>query len=87
MPRDLTSKRLIVLKGVLFGVLMLLAAGLIFWERPSLALAALLAVLVWSSWRFYYFVFYVLHAYVDPSLKYSGIGALARSLLRRKETG
>ena len=35
MPRDLTSKRLIVLKGVLFGVLMLLSAGLIFWERPS----------------------------------------------------
>jgi hypothetical protein len=87
MMRDLTSKRLIVLKGVLFGVLMLLSAALIFWERPSAAIAALLAVLVWSSWRFYYFVFYVLHAYVDPSRKYSGVGALALSLLRRKGIG
>ena len=27
---------------------------------------------------------YQVYAYVDPSLKYSGVGALARSLLRRK---
>jgi hypothetical protein len=84
VPRDLTSKRLIVVKGLLFGTLALLSAGLVFAERPSIGLALLLAVLAWSSARFYYFLFYVLHAYVDPNLKYSGVGALVAALRRRK---
>ena len=84
MPRDLTSKGLIVAKGLLFGGLVLLTAGLVLAEHPSIRLALLLAVLVWSSVRFYYFLFYVLHAYVDPDLKYGGIGALVTALLRRK---
>jgi hypothetical protein len=85
MSRDLRSKRLIVLKGILFGVLMLLCSALAFAERPSLRLAALLAILIWASWRFYYFLFYVLHAYVDPRLKYSGVGALLAEIFRRRE--
>jgi hypothetical protein len=83
-PQDLTSKRLIIVKGLLFGVLALMSAGLGFWERPSVTLALLLAVLVWASSRFYYFLFYVLHTYVDPTLKYSGVGALVTALRRKR---
>jgi hypothetical protein len=43
----------------------------------------LLAILVWSACRFYYFLFYVLEAYVDPTFKYAGILALLRALRQR----
>jgi hypothetical protein len=84
MPRDLTSKRLIIFKGLLFGALALVTAGIILAEYPTARLALLLAILVWSSARFYYFLFYVMHAYVDPNLKYSGVGAMVTALLRKK---
>jgi hypothetical protein len=42
-----------------------------------------LAILVWSSARLYYFLFYVLQTYVDPSLKYAGLWAMLRQALKR----
>jgi len=41
-------------------------------------------VLVWASARFYYYLFYVLEKYVDPSLQYSGLVALMIALARRR---
>jgi hypothetical protein len=68
---DLRSKPLIVVKGVLFlGI--------------AASAAALLAVLVWSSCRFYYFLFYVLEKYLDPGLRYAGLWALAEAILRQR---
>lgn len=82
---DLRSKKVIVLKGVLFLCIVAVAAVLLFVERPTWRTAALLAVLVWASARFYYFLFYVLEKYVDPSLRYSGLLALLRNLARRRD--
>ena len=45
---------------------------------------ALLMICIWSSCRFYYFLFHVLHAYVDPSLKSAGIMDLLRKLRSRE---
>lgn len=81
--RDLTSKRWIVAKGALFLVLAAGSGALVFAGAPSLRTAALLAILVWSACRFYYFLFYVLHAYVDPELRYAGLGAMVVRLWRR----
>jgi hypothetical protein len=81
---DLKSKKAIVLKGVLFCCIIVGAAALILLERPSLQTAALLVVLVWASARSYYFLFYVLEKYVDPSLRYSGLFALLTALVRRR---
>ena len=78
--RDLTSKRWIVAKGVLFLVIAAAAAALLILESPNLTTAVLLALLVWSSCRFYYFLFYVLEKYVDPKLRYAGVFALAWSI-------
>ena len=65
MGPDLTDKRWIIAKGILFliltifaGVLQLLAE-LPFWQE-----AVLLLICVWAACRFYYFVFHVLHSYV-----------------------
>ena len=81
--RDLESRTWLVAKGVLFLVLVVACAALLWVESRSARTAFLLAVLVWSSARFYYFLFYVLEKYVDPSLRYAGVGALLAALVRR----
>jgi hypothetical protein len=82
---DLKSKRLIVLKGRLFLLVALLAAFGLLLQSPSWRTAMLLAVLVWSASRFYYFLFYVLEKYVDPSLRYAGVLAQLRALWGRRK--
>ena len=82
--RDLTDARWIKLKGLLFLLVGLLAAALIVAEHPSLKVAALLALAVWSFCRFYYFAFYVIQHYVEPGYRFSGLWSFARYLLFRK---
>ncbi len=80
---DLRSKKLIVLKGILFAALVLGASALVFSEAPTWRTAAGLLMVIWASARFYYFLFYVLEKYVDPDLKYAGLLALLKQLRRR----
>ncbi len=81
---DLKSKRWIIAKGFMFLGIAAAAAALVLAESPSARTAALLALLVWAACRFYYFMFYVLERYVDPSLRYAGIVALLRAMRARK---
>jgi len=81
---DLTSPRLIYLKGLLFVLLGSLSAGLILAEWPSWKLAALLALCVWSFCRAYYFAFYVIEHYVDPGYKFAGLGSFVAYLWRAR---
>lgn len=80
--RDLTNPAWIKVKGLLFLLLGLLSAALLFLERPKLRVAALLVLALWAFCRFYYFAFYVLERYVDPTDRFSGLVSLARYLLR-----
>jgi hypothetical protein len=82
--RDLSSKGLIVAKGVLFLALAGVTATLILLETPSLRGAALIAVLVWASCRFYYFLFYALQHCVDPGFRYAGLLALLGQIRRTR---
>lgn len=85
MGPDLKSKRWIVAKGILFALLAAMAGGLIvFVEFPRPHRAVLLAVCVWAACRFYYFLFHVLHAYVDPTLPSAGLIDLVKHLRRRR---
>ncbi len=59
-----------------------LSAGLLIVDSPRLRTAALLAICVWAFARAYYFAFYVLERYVDPSHRFSGVWLLLRFLLR-----
>ena len=81
--KDLTSPAWIKAKGVLFLFLGVLSVALLLFERPTFRVAALLLVALWSFCRFYYFAFYVLERYVDPTYKFSGLSSLARYLVRK----
>ena len=80
--RDLSNPAWIKIKGILFLFLGLLSASLLLLEHPSLRAAALLFLAVWSFCRFYYFAFYVLERYVDPTYRFSGLLSLVRYLFR-----
>jgi hypothetical protein len=82
--RGLTNPTAIKLKGFVFLLLGLLCATLLFLDRPTLRVAALIVIAIWSFCRFYYFAFYVLERYTDPSFRFSGLTSLVRYLLRPK---
>lgn len=79
---DLTSPRVLWTKGALFVLAGGLAAMLLWLDRPTMRTAALLALAVWCFCRAYYFAFYVIERYVDPSYRYSGLIAFVRYALR-----
>lgn len=87
MGPDLTSKRWIIAKGILFALLTTLAgvlivfADLLTWQR-----AVVLAICLWAACRFYYSLFHVLHAYVDPSLPSTGVINLVKRLAARRRS-
>ena len=81
---DITNPKLIIVKGFLFLLAGLLAALALLLECPTLKVALLLALAVWCFARFYYFAFYVIEHYVDPSYKFAGLGSFALYLLRRR---
>lgn len=80
---DLKSSRLIILKGFLFLLAGLVATSVLLGENFSLHFAFLLFVAIWSFCRFYYFAFYVLEKYVDPSFKFSSLWAFATYFWKR----
>ncbi|HXJ59362.1 MAG TPA: hypothetical protein VNU68_22185 [Verrucomicrobiae bacterium] len=83
--KDLTHPKWIKIKGALFLFLGLAAAALLLLEQPSLKAALLLAVAIWSFCRCYYFAFYVIEHYVDPTYKFSGLGSFLLYLTRRRK--
>ncbi len=83
---DLKDPRALKLKGILFFIMGLLAAGLLLVQIPSWQNAVLLSIAIWAFCRFYYFAFYVLHHYADPSFKYAGLLDLVRYLIRGKQS-
>ena len=84
---DLTNPKVIKLKGALFLVAGLLASVLLLMESPSLRTAVLLGIAIWSFCRFYYFAFYVIEHYVDPSYRFAGLGAFLRYWWGRRKRG
>lgn len=81
--KDLTDARWIWAKGILFLCLGLAASALLLVEAFSLKIAALLALAVWSFCRAYYFAFYVIEHYVDPSYRFAGLISFLRYALRK----
>jgi len=82
--KDLTDPLWIKLKGGLFLMLGLLSGALLILEQPTFKFAALLCVSVWCFCRFYYFAFYVIERYVDPSYRFSGLWSFARYLFEKR---
>jgi hypothetical protein len=83
--RDLTNPTWIKVKGVLFLLAGLLAAGLLLVEHPDWKTAVLLGVAIWCFCRSYYFAFYVIEHYVDADFKFAGLWDAARYLIWRRK--
>ncbi len=80
---DLKSAKWIYLKGALFGVILAVSAVLLILESTKWSTVILVLLLIWSAARCYYFMFYVIEKYVDPTHKFSGIFSFVRYLCKR----
>ena len=81
---DIKNPKVIWAKGVLFLLLGLLASVLLVLQSPSVTVAMLLCVSVWAFCRFYYFAFYVIEHYVDPTYRFSGLVSFLRYAMGKR---
>jgi hypothetical protein len=81
---DLTNPAAIKIKGGLFFVAGVASAALLLLENLTIRTAVLLAISVWCFCRFYYFAFYVIEHYADPSYRFSGLFAFLRYLVQTR---
>jgi hypothetical protein len=84
--RDLSSHRWMCVKAVLFLIIGALSCALILAELPELRVLALLFLAIWSFCRAYYFAFYVVERYIDPSYRFSGLCSALRYWWKRNST-
>jgi hypothetical protein len=78
--RDLSSHRWMWVKAALFLIIGILSSTLILAELPEWRVLILLVLAIWSFCRAYYFAFYVIEHYIDPSFHFSGLFAALRHL-------
>lgn len=83
--KNLASSTWIKAKGITFLLLGLISSTLVVLEHPTLKVGFFVAVTIWCFCRFYYFAFYVIERYVDPSYRFSGLLSFARYLIARGE--
>lgn len=85
--KELTDPRWIKLKGILFLLLGILASTLLLLDHLEIKTAILLAVSIWCFCRSYYFAFYVIEHYLDPSYRFAGLLSFVRYLFSQKIGG
>jgi len=83
LAKDISSKKLLYIKASLFGLTGSLAGGIIFAMKPTLWTAILLVITTWSFCRLYYFFFYVIDKYIDPSSRHSSLSSFTKSYFNR----
>ena len=76
--RDLENPRWMYAKAALLLIVVLLSCILLLIQAPSWRTGALLVLVIWASARVYYFMFYVIERYIDPSYRFSGIFSALR---------
>lgn len=84
---DLKNPRVIYFKGFLFLLTGLVSAALLLLLEPSVRVAVLLAICVWSFCRCYYFAFYVIQHYVDEDYKFAGLLDFLKYVHGRRREG
>jgi hypothetical protein len=71
-------------KAALFLLIGIVSSALILAELPDLRVLVLLVLAIWSFCRAYYFAFYVIEYYIDPSFRFSGLFAALRHLWNKR---
>jgi hypothetical protein len=82
LMEDMSDPRLLYGKWVLFLLGGIISCVLILLECPTVKVALLLALAIWCFARAYYFAFYVIEHYVDPSYRFSSLWGFACYLCR-----
>jgi len=72
------------LKAALFVVIGGMSSAVLVVRDPAPATVLLIVITAWAFCRAYYFAFYVIERYVDPSYRFSGIVSFLRYLARKK---
>ncbi len=84
---DLKNPKLIYAKGFMFGAILLVScAVIVLWTRDW-GVAGMLGLVIWSSARGYYFMFYVIEKYVDPRYRFAGVFDFVMYLFRGSSRG
>ena len=84
MLGDIKNAKLIIFKGFLFLLAGALAALGVWLETPEWRTALLFGIAIWCFGRFYYFAFYVIEKYVDPSYKFAGLGSFVLYFYKKR---
>ena len=71
-------------KAALFLLIGMTSSALILMEAPELHVIVLLVLAIWSFCRAYYFAFYVIEHYIDPSFRYSGLFSVIRQVWKKR---
>ena len=87
MLGDIQNPRWLYVKALLMLGVGVLASIILILESPTLRSAVLLAVAVWGFCRAYYFAFYVIERYADPTYKFAGLWSFARYAWSRRRSG
>jgi hypothetical protein len=74
---------MLYIKAFLFLITGTLSSAMIVGGRPSVEVILLLLITVWSFCRLYYFAFYVVEKYVDPSYRFSGLMSFVAYLVSK----
>ena len=84
LNKNLKSKQAIYLKAILFVLILVLSIVLnLTSEELSLRTVSII-LMVWSSARIYYFMFYVIEHYVDGEFRFSGLYDFVRYVLKTR---
>ena len=81
---DITSPTVLKLKSFLFLFLGIFSGALLILPDFSISKLGLLCVSTWAFCRAYYFIFYVLHHYVDSNFNYCGLFDMVRQIFQHK---
>ena len=81
---DIKNPKLLWAKGALFLLISVVSSTLLLLETRSLKVAFLLTLAVWGFCRAYYFAFYVIEHYADPSYRFSGLISFIRYACRQR---
>ena len=84
LDADLASHRAIFWKGWMFLGIAILATANILFIAPRWEVGVLLAIALWAAARWYYFMFYVIERYVDPSFRFAGLGSFLKYIVKRR---
>ena len=84
LMEDMSDPRLLYGKWILFLLGGIISCALILMQCPTVRTALLLALAIWCFARAYYFAFYVIEHYIDPTYKFSSLWAFTCYLCRKR---